>query len=158
LAWAAGDSQARGFLIGATAGRTTLNGEACSIKMAIVHLLASTIPNCVSYDATYSYELAVIVHEGMRRMYQERRICVFLTLTTMNENYTHPEMPKGSEEGHYQRDVLVEDGGTKEYKVTKAINDDRVRLLGSGTILREVRAAAKVIAVMNTKWLSMCGA
>lgn len=144
LAWAAGDSQARGFLIGATAGRTTLNGEGLQHQDGHSHLLASTIPNCVTYDATYSYELAVIVHEGMRRMYQERE-SVYFYITTMNENYTHPEMPKGSEEGIIKGMYLLEDGGTKEYKVTKAINEDRVRLLGSGTILREVRAAAKVL-------------
>ncbi len=145
LAWAAGDSQARGFLIGATAGRTTLNGEGLQHQDGHSHLLASTIPNCVSYDATYSYELAVIVHEGMRRMYKERE-SVYFYITTMNENYTHPEMPKGAEEGIIKGMYLLEDGGTKEYKVSgKAINKDRVRLLGSGTILREVREAAKVL-------------
>lgn len=145
LAWAAGDSQARGFLIGATAGRTTLNGEGLQHQDGHSHLLASTIPNCVSYDPAYSYELAVIVHEGMRRMYEERE-SVYFYITTMNENYTHPEMPKGSEEAIIKGMYLLEDGATKEYKVQgKAITPERVRLLGSGTILREVRAAAKVL-------------
>ena len=145
LAWAAGDSQARGFLIGATAGRTTLNGEGLQHQDGHSHLLASTIPNCVTYDATYSYELAVIIQDGMRRMYQERE-SVYYYITTMNENYAHPEMPKGSEEGIIKGMYLLEDGGSKEYKVQgKAVSDQRVRLLGSGTILREVRKAAQVL-------------
>ena len=99
----------------------------------------------MTYDATYSYELAVIVHEGLRRMYKERE-SVYFYITTMNENYTHPEMPKGAEEGIIKGMYLLEDGGSKEYKVQgKALSTDRVRLLGSGTILREVRAAAKVL-------------
>jgi pyruvate dehydrogenase E1 component len=145
LAWAAGDSQARGFLIGATAGRTTLNGEGLQHQDGHSHLLASTIPNCVSYDATYSYELAVIIQDGLRRMYEERE-SVYYYITTMNENYTHPEMPKGAEEGIIKGMYLLEDGGSKEYKVQgKAATPDRIRLLGSGTILREVRAAAKIL-------------
>lgn len=145
LAWAAGDSQARGFLIGATAGRTTLNGEGLQHQDGHSHLLASTIPNCVSYDATYSYELAVIIQDGMRRMYEECE-SVYYYITTMNENYTHPEMPKGAEEGIIKGMYLLEDGSSKEYKVQgKAASKDTVRLLGSGTILREVRAAAKIL-------------
>ena len=145
MAWAAGDSQARGFLIGATAGRTTLNGEGLQHQDGHSHLLASTIPNCVSYDATYSYELAVIIQDGMRRMYEECE-SVYYYITTMNENYSHPEMPKGAEEGIIKGMYLLEDGSSKEYKVQgKAASKDTVRLLGSGTILREVRAAAKIL-------------
>lgn len=145
LAWAAGDSQARGFLIGATAGRTTLNGEGLQHQDGHSHLLASTIPNCVSYDPAYSYELAVIIQDGMRRMHQECE-SVYYYITTMNENYTHPEMPKGAEEGIIKGMYLLEDSSSKEYKVQgKAASKDTVRLLGSGTILREVRAAAKIL-------------
>jgi len=145
LAWAAGDSQARGFLIGATAGRTTLNGEGLQHQDGHSHLLASTIPNCVTYDPTYSYELAVIIQDGMRRMYHEKE-SVYYYITTMNENYTHPEMPAGAEEGIIKGMYLLEDGGSKEYKVQgKAATDLRIRLLGSGTILREVREAAKIL-------------
>ncbi|MEX2332863.1 MAG: pyruvate dehydrogenase (acetyl-transferring), homodimeric type, partial [Pseudohongiella sp.] len=145
LAWAAGDSQARGFLIGATAGRTTLNGEGLQHQDGHSHLLASTIPNCVTYDPTYSYELAVIVNDGLRRMYQDKE-SVYYYITTMNENYTHPEMPKGVEKGILKGMYLLEDGTAKEYKVTgKALSDQRVRLMGSGTILREVREAAAIL-------------
>ncbi len=145
LAWAAGDSQARGFLIGATAGRTTLNGEGLQHQDGHSHLLASTIPNCVTYDPTYSYELAVIIQDGLRRMYQEKE-SVYYYITTMNENYTHPDMPAGAEAGIIKGMYLLEDGGSKEYKVHgKAMSDQRIRLLGSGTILREVRAAAQIL-------------
>jgi pyruvate dehydrogenase E1 component len=145
LAWAAGDSRARGFLIGATAGRTTLNGEGLQHQDGHSHLMASTIPNCVTYDPTYSYELAVIIQDGMRRMYHEKE-SVYYYITTMNENYTHPDMPVGSEAGIIKGMYLLEDGSNKEYKVQgKALTDLRVRLLGSGTILREVRAAAKIL-------------
>ena len=145
LAWAAGDSQARGFLIGATAGRTTLNGEGLQHQDGHSHLLASTIPNCVTYDPTYSYELAVIIQDGLRRMYQEKE-SVYYYITTMNENYTHPDMPAGAEAGIIKGMYLLEDGGAKEYKVQgKALSDQRIRLLGSGTILREVRAAAQIL-------------
>ncbi|TFH71545.1 pyruvate dehydrogenase (acetyl-transferring), homodimeric type [Gammaproteobacteria bacterium LSUCC0112] len=144
LAWAAGDSQARGFLIGATAGRTTLNGEGLQHQDGHSHLLASTIPNCVTYDPTYSYELAVIIHEGLRRMYGEKE-SVYYYITTMNENYTHPEMPAGAEKAILKGMYLLEDGSAKEYKVDKPVSEERVRLLGSGTILREVRAAAVIL-------------
>jgi pyruvate dehydrogenase E1 component len=145
LAWAAGDSQARGFLIGATAGRTTLNGEGLQHQDGHSHILASTIPNCVSYDPTYAYELAVIVQDGMRRMYEDME-SVFYYITTMNENYTQPELPKGSEEGIIKGIYLLEDSTAKEYKVAKTASKDvTLRLLGSGTILREVRKAAAVI-------------
>ena len=145
LCWLAGDSQARGFLIGATAGRTTLNGEGLQHQDGHSHLMAATIPNCVTYDPTYSYELAVIVRDGLRRMYDEME-SVFYYITTMNENYQHPAMPKGAEEGIIKGMYLLEDGGAKEYKVTKSVlGKDRIRLLGSGTILREVREAAQIL-------------
>lgn len=145
LCWAAGDSQARGFLIGATAGRTTLNGEGLQHQDGHSHLLSSTIPNCVSYDPTYSYELAVIVQDGLRRMYKEME-SVFFYITTMNENYQQPEMPKGVENDIVKGMYLLEDGGAGEYKLTKPLNkDSRLRLLGSGTILREVRKAAEIL-------------
>ncbi|MCG8415332.1 MAG: pyruvate dehydrogenase (acetyl-transferring), homodimeric type [Pseudomonadales bacterium] len=145
LCWAAGDSQARGFLIGATAGRTTLNGEGLQHQDGHSHILASTVPNCVSYDPTYAFELAVIVREGLRRMYEEME-SVYFYITTMNENYQQPAMPKGAEEGIIKGMYLLEDGGAKEYKVAKAVKKDlRLRLLGSGTILREVREAATIL-------------
>ena len=97
FAWAAGDSQARGFLIGATAGRTTLAGEGLQHQDGHSHLLASTIPNCVSYDPTFHYELAVIFREGLKRMHENNEN-IFYYITTMNENYSHPEMPKGCED------------------------------------------------------------
>lgn len=136
LAWAAGDSQARGFLIGATSGRTTLNGEGLQHQDGHSHLVASTIPNCVSYDPTYGYELAVIVQDGMKRMYEleENR---FYYITTMNENYAHPEMPLGVEEG-----ILK---GLYQLSHSKSKAKKRVQLMGSGAILQEVRAAADLL-------------
>ena len=98
LAWAAGDSRARGFLLGGTAGRTTLNGEGLQHEDGHSHLLASTIPNCVAYDPTYAYEVAVIIQDGLRRMVAEQED-VFYYLTLMNENYPHPPLPEGAEEG-----------------------------------------------------------
>lgn len=136
LAWAAGDSQARGFLIGATAGRTTLNGEGLQHQDGHGHVLASTIPNCVAYDPAYAYELAVIMHDGLRRMYQEKE-SVFYYLSVMNENYVHPAMPEGAEEG-----ILK---GMYLFKETTSSNKLKVQLLGSGTILREVEAAAELL-------------
>ncbi len=135
LAWAAGDMQARGFLLGATAGRTTLNGEGLQHQDGQSHLLASTIPNCVAYDPCYAYELAVIVHDGLRRMFTvgER---VFFYITLMNENYPQPAMPKGVAD-----DILK--GMYKLETIGEASTAKRVRLLGSGTILREVRKAAR---------------
>ncbi len=137
LAWAAGDIQARGFLLGGTAGRTTLNGEGLQHQDGQSHLHASFIPNCISYDPTFSYEVAVIIHYGMKRMY-ERQENVFYYLTLMNENYVHPEMPKGAEEGIVKGMYLLQTGAAK----SKA---PRVQLLGSGTILREVIAAAELL-------------
>ena len=106
LAWAAGDMRSRGFLLGGTAGRTTLNGEGLQHQDGHSHLSRRTIPNCVSYDPTFAYELAVIIHDGMRRMYVEQQD-VFYYLTVMNENYAHPAMPKGAEAGHHQGHVLL---------------------------------------------------
>ena len=133
LAWAAGDSRARGFLLGGTAGRTTLNGEGLQHEDGHSHLLAATVPNCVSYDPAYAYELAVIIHDGLRRMVGEQED-VFYYLTIMNENYPHPPMPDGAEEGILRgMHRIVEAEGAK------------VRLLGSGAILREVEAAAELL-------------
>ena len=142
LCWAAGDLQARGFLIGATAGRTTLNGEGLQHEDGHSHLMAATIPNCVSYDPTYSYELAVVIQDGIRRMYDNDEN-VWYYITSMNENYTHPDMPAGVEPGIIKGMYLLEDGSSKEYKVAKS--ELSVRLLGSGTILREVREAAAML-------------
>jgi len=144
LCWAAGDLQARGFLLGATAGRTTLNGEGLQHQDGHSHLMAGTIPNCISYDPTYSYELAVIIQDGMRRMYQEDE-SVWYYITTMNENYVHPDMPEGVEAGILKGMYLLEDGESKELKVGGAKNKLKARLLGSGTILREVREAAAIL-------------
>jgi pyruvate dehydrogenase E1 component len=147
LCWAAGDSQARGFLIGATAGRTTLNGEGLQHQDGHSHILAGTIPNCVTYDPTYAYELAVIIQDGLRRMYDEME-SVFYYITTMNENYVQPAMPEGVEDGIIRGMYLLEDSDTDEYKTTaprKELKELSVRLLGSGTILREVRKAAAVL-------------
>jgi pyruvate dehydrogenase E1 component len=136
MAWAAGDLRARGFLVGGTAGRTTLNGEGLQHQDGHSHLMAATIPNCVSYDPTFAYELAVIVQDGMRRMYQEQED-VFYYLTVMNENYTHPAMPKGAEEGIIK--------GMYKFSAGSAKAKAKVQLLGSGTILREVIAAAELL-------------
>ncbi len=138
LAWASGDIQARGFLIGATSGRTTLNGEGLQHQDGHSHILASTIPNCISYDPTYGYELAVIVRDGIRRMYTEQEN-VFYYITTMNENYQHPALPE---------DPAVIDGILKglyclEENSRKA--KLKVQLMGCGTILQEVRAAAELL-------------
>lgn len=135
LAWAAGDMQARGFLIGATSGRTTLNGEGLQHQDGHSHLMAQMIPNCVSYDPTYGYELAVIVQDGMRRMYKEQENR-FYYITTMNENYHHPAMPQGAEEGIIKGMYLLKEGKDAE---------KRVQLMGCGTILREVEAAADIL-------------
>ncbi len=137
LAWAAGDTQARGFLLGATAGRTTLNGEGLQHQDGHSHVLASTIPNCVAYDPCYAYELAVIVHEGLRRMYAERER-VFFYITLMNENYAQPALPDGAAPGILKGMYRVHTCGAFEDEGPR-----RVRLLGSGVILREVLAAAE---------------
>ncbi|MFL5193809.1 MAG: pyruvate dehydrogenase (acetyl-transferring), homodimeric type, partial [Microvirga sp.] len=138
LAWAAGDLRARGFLIGGTAGRTTLNGEGLQHEDGHSHLFSATIPNCISYDPTFSYEVAVIVQDGLRRMYAEQED-IFYYLTVMNENYEHPAMPEGAQEGILKGMYLFREGqGPKKAP--------RVQLLGSGTILREVIAAADLLA------------
>jgi len=137
LIWAAGDSQTRGFLIGATSGRTTLAGEGLQHQDGHSQLLASTIPNCISYDPTFAYELAIILQDGLRRMHDNQEN-VFYYLTTMNENYKHPAMPKGSEKGILKGMYLF-----KEFKNKGKIN---VQLLGSGTILREMISAAEILS------------
>lgn len=136
LAWAAGDMQARGFLLGGTSGRTTLNGEGLQHEDGHSHLLSSTIPNCISYDPTFSYELAVILHDGLKRMY-EKMEPIFYYITVMNENYTHPAMPKGAEEGILKGMYLFREGPDAK--------KPRVQLMGSGTIFREVIAASELL-------------
>jgi pyruvate dehydrogenase E1 component len=136
LAWAAGDMRCRGFLLGATAGRTTLNGEGLQHEDGHSHILASTIPNCVSYDPTFSYEVAVIIQDGLRRMVKEQED-VFYYVTLMNENYPHPAMPAGAEDGIRKGMYLSKGGGKAE--------GPRVQLMGCGTILREVIAGADLL-------------
>jgi pyruvate dehydrogenase E1 component len=133
--WAAGDSQARGFLVGGTAGRTTLAGEGLQHQDGHSQLVATTVPNCVAYDPAYAYELAVIVQDGLRRMYQEQE-SVFYYITVMNENYAHPAMPAGTAQGILSGMYLLKTGGRGKVRVT---------LFGSGTILREVLAAAELL-------------
>tara|TARA_B110000211_G_scaffold119377_1_gene138223 strand:+ start:22 stop:3039 length:3018 start_codon:yes stop_codon:yes gene_type:complete len=137
LAWAAGDSQTRGFLIGATAGRTTLAGEGLQHQDGHSHLLASNIPNCISYDPTFAYEMATIFRDGLRRMH-EKKENVFYYITAMNENYSHPEKPKGCDEGIIKGMYLFREGSNK--------GKTKVQLLGSGTILREVIAASEILS------------
>jgi pyruvate dehydrogenase E1 component len=136
LAWAAADQRARGFLLGATAGRTTLNGEGLQHEDGHSHVLSSVIPNCVSYDPTYGYELAVIIHDGLRRMVANQED-VYYYITLMNENYEHPALPAGAEQG-----ILK---GLYLFKESKLKTKSRVQMLGSGTILREVIAAAELL-------------
>jgi pyruvate dehydrogenase E1 component len=137
FAWAAGDMRARGFLMGGTSGRTTLAGEGLQHQDGHNILIASTIPNCVSYDPTFAYELAVIIQDGVRRMVQQQED-VFYYVTMMNENYRHPGMPEGAREGIIKGMYLFREGTEK-----KGL---RVQLVGSGTILREVMAAADMLA------------
>ncbi|MFZ7093005.1 pyruvate dehydrogenase (acetyl-transferring), homodimeric type [Primorskyibacter sp. 2E233] len=136
LAWAAGDSRARGFMLGGTAGRTTLNGEGLQHEDGHSHILASTVPNCISYDPTFSYEVAVIVQHGLKRMFEDQED-VFFYLTLMNENYQHPEMPMGSEEGIIKG----------LYRMTKTAKPAKkhVNLMGSGTILVQAIKAAEML-------------
>jgi pyruvate dehydrogenase E1 component len=147
LAWAAGDSRARGFLVGGTAGRTTLNGEGLQHEDGHSHVQSSLIPNCVSYDPTFAYEVAVIVQDGLRRMYAEEED-VFYYLTVMNENYQHPAMPEGEgvAEGILKGMYLFREGGPARKGRSRAKARPRVQLLGSGTILREVIAGADLLA------------
>jgi pyruvate dehydrogenase E1 component len=139
LAWAAGDQRARGFLLGGTAGRTTLNGEGLQHEDGHSHILWSVIPNCVSYDPTFAFELAVIIHDGLRRMVANQED-VFYYVTVMNENYTHPGLAdvadRNAEQGILKGMYLLKEGG--KHKL-------RVQLMGSGTILREVIAAAELL-------------
>lgn len=136
LIWAAADQRTRGFLMGGTAGRTTLNGEGLQHEDGHSHIMSATVPNCISYDPTYAYELAVIIQDGLRRMYVEQED-VFYYITVMNENYTHPAMPKGIE-----NDILK---GMYCYRQGEASKAPRVQLLGSGTIFREVEFAAQLL-------------
>ena len=136
LVWAAADSRARGFLLGGTAGRTTLNGEGLQHEDGHSHICSAMIPNCLAYDPTYGYEVAVIIQDGLRRMVAEQED-VFYYLTVMNENYPHPAMPEGAEEGILRGMYLLREGEG---------DGPRVQLLGSGTILREVLAAADLLA------------
>lgn len=136
LAWLAGDMMARGFLLGGTAGRTTLNGEGLQHQDGHSHVLANTIPNCVTYDPTYSYELAVIIQHGLQRMFVDQNN-VFFYITVMNENYQHPAMPKGAEDGIIK--------GMYCLKESKSKAKHKAQLLGSGTILNEVIKAAELL-------------
>ena len=138
LAWASGDIRARGFLMGGTAGRTTLNGEGLQHEDGHSHVMSATIPNCVSYDPTFAYEVAVIIADGLRRMYAEQDD-VFYYITVMNENYQHPAMPDGVEDGIVKGMYLFREGSAGKKSAP------RVQLLGSGTILREVIAAADLL-------------
>lgn len=142
LAWAAGDMQARGFLLGGTSGRTTLNGEGLQHEDGHSHILSLTIPNCVSYDPTFAHELAVIIQHGLVRMV-EKQENVFYYLTVMNENYSHPGLKKGDEEGIIKGMYLLSEGEVADDKGQKPL---RVQLLGSGVILREVIEAARLLA------------
>jgi pyruvate dehydrogenase E1 component len=139
LAWAAGDMQGRGFLLGGTSGRTTLNGEGLQHEDGHSHILASTIPNCVSYDPTFAHEVGVILHHGLKRMV-EKQDNVFYYLTLLNENYAMPGLTAGTEEQIIKGMYLCKPG---------AQGSNRVQLLGSGTILRESIAAQTLLA---TDW------
>ena len=141
LAWAAGDMQARGFLVGGTAGRTTLAGEGLQHDDGHSHVFSSAIPNCVSYDPTFAFELAVIVHHGLKRMFSEQEN-VFYYLTVMNENYPHPALPAGAEEGILKGMYLLK---ADESPGRGGKERSKVQLLGCGTILREVIAAAELL-------------
>jgi pyruvate dehydrogenase E1 component len=136
LIWAAADQRARGFLLGGTAGRTTLNGEGLQHEDGHSHLMSATIPNCKSYDPTYSYELAVIIQDGLQRMYVNQED-IFYYITVMNENYEHPAMPQGAEADILKGMYLFKKGNENQFP--------RVQLLGSGTIFREVEAAAQLL-------------
>jgi pyruvate dehydrogenase E1 component len=146
LAWAAGDMRARGFLLGGTSGRTTLNGEGLQHEDGNSHVISGMVPNCISYDPTFGYELAVILQDGMRRMYQDQED-VYYYITVMNENYTHPGMPSGAEEGIRK--------GMYQFRAGRS-GSHNVQLMGSGAILREVIAAAEILerdySVSSTVW------
>ncbi len=137
MAWLAGDQQARGFILGATAGRTTLNGEGLQHEDGHSHIQANVIPNCVTYDPTYGYELAVLIQDGMKRMYEDNEN-IYYYLTLMNENYEQPAMPSGVEEGIRK--------GIYKLDEVKGSGKGKVQLLSSGTIMLQVREAAKILA------------
>ena len=139
LVWAAADSRTRGFLLGGTAGRTTLNGEGLQHEDGHSHVLFSVVPNCRAYDPAFAYEVAVIIQDGLRRMVAEQED-VFYYVTLMNENYHHPAMPEGSQEGILRGMYLLREGSVGRKKKVP-----RVQLLGSGTILNEVLAAAELL-------------
>jgi pyruvate dehydrogenase E1 component len=141
FAWAAGDMRSRGFLLGGTSGRTTLNGEGLQHEDGHSHLFSATIPNCVSYDPTFSYELAVVLQDGLRRMYCNQED-IYYYLTVMNENYTHPAMPEGAAPNIIKGMYLFRGGEANSKR-------PRVQLLGCGTIFREVIAAAELL---NNDW------
>jgi pyruvate dehydrogenase E1 component len=136
FAWAAGDMRTRGFLLGGTSGRTTLNGEGLQHEDGHSHLFAAGIPNCIPYDPTYAYEVATIVQDGVRRMLGEQED-IYYYITLLNENYQHPAMPAGAEDGILRGMYLLRDGGSSD--------GPRVQLMGSGAILRESVAAADLL-------------
>ncbi|MEM5557184.1 pyruvate dehydrogenase (acetyl-transferring), homodimeric type [Aliarcobacter cryaerophilus] len=138
LCWAAGDQKARGFLIGGTSGRTTLNGEGLQHEDGHSHILANTIPNCITYDPTYGYEVAVIVQNGIERMYGENQEDIFYYITTLNENYAQPAMPENAKEGIIK--------GIYKVKTFEAKNDYKVKLLSSGSIFQEAMKAAEILS------------
>ncbi len=137
LIWAAADQRTRGFLLGGTAGRTTLNGEGLQHEDGHSHLIAATVPNCFSYDPTFAYELAVIIHDGLQRMYVNQED-IFYYITLMNENYEHPSIPEGAAGDILKGMYLFEKGAASR-------NKPRVQLLGSGTLFCEVLEAAKLL-------------
>jgi pyruvate dehydrogenase E1 component len=144
LAWAAGDQRARGFLMGGTSGRTTLNGEGLQHEDGHSHLLSSAVPNCISYDPTFGYEVAVIIQDGLRRMYQDQED-IFYYITVMNENYRHPAMPAGAEKHILKGMYLLSEARGETHEARSKDKQARVQLLGSGAILREVIAAAELL-------------
>jgi pyruvate dehydrogenase E1 component len=145
FAWAAGDMRTRGFLLGGTSGRTTLNGEGLQHEDGHSHLFAAAIPNCMPYDPTYAYEVATIVQDGLRRMLAEQED-VYFYITLLNENYVHPAMPAGVEDGILRGMYLLRDGAAlRQAQGDKPNNEPRVQLMGSGAILREVLAAADLL-------------
>ncbi|RZJ83044.1 MAG: pyruvate dehydrogenase (acetyl-transferring), homodimeric type, partial [Massilia sp.] len=138
IAWQAADMRTRGFLLGGTAGRTTLNGEGLQHEDGFSHLIAGSIPNCRSYDPTFGFEVTVVLQHGMQKMMQEQ-VDEYYYITLMNENYTHPDMPEGAAEGIIKGMYLLTDAGKPKK------GELRVQLLGSGTILREAIAAAELL-------------
>ena len=138
LMWMAGDQRARGFMIGGTSGRTTLNGEGLQHEDGHSHIQSLTIPNCISYDPAFAYEVAVIMQDGVRRMYGEAQEDVYYYITTLNETYEQPAMPKGAEEGIRK--------GIYKFETVTGQGKGKVQLLGSGAILRHVREAARLLA------------